>query len=370
MRFPEHTLCFATEPLAQPPRRVPVHRGVGRAGSAHTAAIETARAALAVKTGRSPAARRSPLPGGGRTPQLVDYPVQVQTLAAPVWREGVGIDGDAVSFEPRSHRRQRPTGPVRRRRRFRQRTAVRPNELHASGRIQRDAEPLLVDCPMVPAAEEDQIVERRRPAVGPVPDVVSIDADVPASRKPALAVAGVQRPVQGRRDRPRAAADGEYLAVGAVLHPDRRRVAGEPPRRLHRDVDAPRLVQHRLAAAGGGGRGRTRSRTRGRARTRRLAAIPRVRLTHERLRLSSNCHRACFLAGVAPRRHERCRRRRSRGKAGRVAVSLRWHERCRRRRSRGNVGRFGNVGCFGQGVRVHVYHHLIPVARRPPVEPA
>ncbi len=93
-------------------------------------------------------------------PQLVDHPIEVQTLAAPVWREGVGVDGDAVSFEPGPHRRQRPTGPVRQRRRFRQRTAVRPNELHVSGRIQRDPEPRLVHRPVVPAAEQNEVVER------------------------------------------------------------------------------------------------------------------------------------------------------------------------------------------------------------------
>ena len=36
-----------------------------------------------------------------RTPQLMDHPFQVQTLAAPVWREGVGVDGDAVLNCPR-----------------------------------------------------------------------------------------------------------------------------------------------------------------------------------------------------------------------------------------------------------------------------
>ena len=104
---------------------------------------------------------------------------------------------------------------------------------------------------------------------------------------------------------------------------------------------------------------------------------------------------------VAPLRREGCRRRRSRGNAG-VAASPRC-VRCRRvslgpvrvavgslrsgrrgRRSRGKRARRRaapiplqpsptfreNVRRLGQGVRVHVHGHLIPVARRSPVEPA
>ena len=169
-----------------------------------------------------------------RTPQLVDHPIQVQTLAAPVGREGVGVDGDAVSFEPRPQRRQRPTRPLRRRRRVRQRTAVRPNEGHVSGRIQGDPEPLLVNRPVVPPAKEDEIVERRRPAVGPVPDVVNIDADASSSTR--LCRAAARRSASaGRRGRaPPARARGPRPARGRCASPATRRTTCSRPSRFSR----------------------------------------------------------------------------------------------------------------------------------------
>ena len=182
------------------------------------------------------------LRGRPRTPQLVDHPIQVQTLATPVGCEGVGIEIDALPPEPSAYRRQRPARPVGRRRRFRQRTTVRLEETDVSVGIQGDAEPVLVHRPVVTAAQQHQVVKGRCAPMGPVHQMVTIAAPVPASRKPTLTVAGVQRPAQGRRDGARPAADVEDLAAGAVLSSDRRRVAGQPPSRLPRDVDAPRLV--------------------------------------------------------------------------------------------------------------------------------
>ena len=125
------------------------------------------------------------------------------------------------------------------------------------------------------------------------------------------------------------------LAAGAMLHADHGCIAAQPPRRLRRDVDAPCLVQHRLAAAGRGGRS---------------DAVPDK--------------------GGGQGRDGPLRSSRRTATARASWPAPRGRERCRRRCSRGNVGRFANVECFGQGVRVHVRHHLIPVARRPPVESA
>ena len=55
-------------------------------------------------------------------------------------------------LQPLVHRRQRLACPQRRRRSLRKRPAVRPRELHVTGCVQGDAEPLLVHRPVMPPA--------------------------------------------------------------------------------------------------------------------------------------------------------------------------------------------------------------------------
>ena len=183
-------------------------------------------------------------------------------------------------------------------------------------------------------------------------------------------------------------------------------------RAVSRDVDAPRLVEHRLPADGRAGRRRPWSRTGGG----RPAGFPGVAV--------SGCACARLRAGVGRPRHGVRRRPRSRGNVRAVVAPLRFRrgDRVRsrgnvralgvllrrgpglRRRSRGNAppiaallrpGR-GRRRCscanaravaesprfrrglrrrsrvnfrrIRQGVRVHVHHHLIPVAGGSPVE--
>ena len=63
-------------------------------------------------------------------------------------------------------------------------------------RGKRDTEPLLVHRTVMAPAQQHQIVERRRAAVGPVPQVVGIAAAVVAPGELALAVTGNQRPAE------------------------------------------------------------------------------------------------------------------------------------------------------------------------------
>jgi hypothetical protein len=99
-------------------------------------------------------------------------------------------------------------------------------------------------------AELDEILERRRSAAGPVPDVVRVQEPlVGATRKPAAMVAAPKRPPQRRRDASRAATDRERTPV-ALDDPHHRGVATEPAdslRRQRRTTLDLRLPTHFLA---------------------------------------------------------------------------------------------------------------------------
>ena len=265
---------------------------------------------------------------------------------------------------------------------------------------------------------------RHNPDIG----IVTIAADVAAAREPALPVAGRQRPAQGRRDGPGAAADVEDLAAGAVAHADGGRVAGHAPGGFRGDMDAARLVQHGLvaggwrggwggrrgrrparaprgtgsaSASGGGfgcrgggfgcrrvgcGRRRPHPRTRaGRPTPSRVsgASCPAWRFRAHRRSVTGTVRRRRSRGNAIAPRHRPGRHapRRSRGNATTVCPRRRPGRRAlrgnaitvcpRRRPGRRAPGRSrGNVPPFPQRLRVYVQHHLIPVTGRPPVEAA
>ena len=103
----------------------------------------------------------------------------------------------------------------------------------------------------MPPAEQNQVAERRRPALRPVLDVVPIASRRPAPGEAAVPVAGRQRPAQGGRDGARAAADVQDLTGRSVPHRHGRGVAGQPAGRFRGDVDAARFIEGRLAPGGG-----------------------------------------------------------------------------------------------------------------------
>src|SRR3954453_4500295 len=73
----------------------------------------------------------------------------------------------------------------------------------------------LVDCPVVRRAQQDEVVEIGRTAVGPVPDVVGVKEPL-ATAEPAASVAQEQEPVQPGRHVAVGAAEPDDLAVFVV----------------------------------------------------------------------------------------------------------------------------------------------------------
>ena len=101
---------------------------------------------------------------------------------------------------------------------------------------------------MVSPAEQHEVVEPCRSAVGPVPDVVRVGETVGAAWEAASGVAVIQGPSNGGRHGARAAADVEDAARGIVCHDDATGIAGEAARRSRGNADA--AGEHRLAGVG------------------------------------------------------------------------------------------------------------------------
>ena len=87
----------------------------------------------------------------------------------------------------------------------------------------------VVDDAVVLAAEQDEVVQAGRAAVGPVDDVVGVAHHgwAGAAGEGAVVVAGDQGAPQGRGDESCGAADVEDLAVGAEADRDEVGVAGQ-----------------------------------------------------------------------------------------------------------------------------------------------
>src|SRR5262249_21719859 len=144
------------------------------------------------------------------------------------------------------------------RRRVQQCLAVRPPEAERSIWLSRDAIALLVDRPMMPAAENHQIREHCRTTVGPVADVMTLAEGDMAARKAATSIPMLERPSNGRRNRARPRSDLHGSSVRIVPHEYAVRVTGESLRRFRGNVRTVFQcglsgidVQHYLIALGG-----------------------------------------------------------------------------------------------------------------------
>ena len=198
---------------------------------------------------RSSGNARRGVRAGSRAPQHADGPAEIQALALPP-RSRVRVDADPRRRQPSVHRRQRPPVPGRSRRCLRQRPPVGSQERHPAAGIHLQTEAVLVHCPVVPPAQQDEVRQRRLPVVGPVLDVMSIAAPGRAAREAALPVARRQRPPQRGGDGPRPAAHVENAAGGTVPHRDGGGVAGDTARRLLPDADTAVLGQRPLRPPG------------------------------------------------------------------------------------------------------------------------
>src|SRR6266566_267185 len=85
-----------------------------------------------------------------------------------------------------------------------------------------------VHHPMVPATEQDQVVEVGRPAVYPMHQVMSVAhrGRSLAARPPALTIASLQSPAQSARDQPLRAPDVDRHRLLAEQDPGDAAVAG------------------------------------------------------------------------------------------------------------------------------------------------
>ena len=100
-------------------------------------------------------------------------------------------------------------------------------------------ESAFVHQPVMSRTQQGEVVERGLPAVGPVLDVMAVQAmGGGAAGKAAAAVAVRERTSYRRRDAAGAPPDAERLAVGAVNHGDDARIAAQPSGGLRRDGGA------------------------------------------------------------------------------------------------------------------------------------
>ena len=99
----------------------------------------------------------------------------------------------------------------------RYRSAVGSQDAYAAVLVAHQPESLVVDLAVAPPADEDEVVEIRSSTVGPVDDVVSLEAEsTSATVNHAASVALLQLTQQPRRHRARGTSDADGCAVGAV----------------------------------------------------------------------------------------------------------------------------------------------------------
>ena len=103
------------------------------------------------------------------------------------------MEAEPLRVVPLSEGLDRIGGHRGRRWDIRQRSAVRPPELERAVGLSIDLVALLVYRAMVPATEEREVRQRGRPALRPVPHVMSLAKREAAARKVAAAVPVVQR---------------------------------------------------------------------------------------------------------------------------------------------------------------------------------
>ena len=125
--------------------------------------------------------------------QDVDRVDHVEPLPEPARARRVGIQVETAGLVLRSQRvdgigRNRGSG-----RRLGQEPAVRSKELKIAVRPPDHAEALFMDGAMVPATERGQVRERRRPALGPVANVMTLTEAPVTARKATSVVAMLER---------------------------------------------------------------------------------------------------------------------------------------------------------------------------------
>ena len=177
--------------------------------------------------------------------QDVDRPAQIQTLPQPARACRPRVKAEPLRVVLLSEGLDRIRRHRRGRRDIRQGPAVRPPEPERAVGLAIYLVALLVYRAMVPATEQREVRQRRRPALRPVPHVMSLAQWEPAAREAAAAVPMVQRAPQRWRNRPRPRPDLHNAPVLIVVHHHAARVAREAPQRFRGNVDP--IFEHGLA---------------------------------------------------------------------------------------------------------------------------
>jgi hypothetical protein len=168
----------------------------------------------------------------GQRMQDVDRPADIQSFPQPAGARRPGVDVEVSRDVIRSEDVRRVGGHHRWRRDIRQRPPVRPPELERAVVLSIDPISLLVDRSMMPAAEQREVRERRRAALRPVAEVMTLAEWQSTAREATTAVPMVQRPPQRGRDRPGPGSDFHQAPVMIVAHHDPAGVARQPLRRF------------------------------------------------------------------------------------------------------------------------------------------
>src|SRR4029453_4591805 len=161
-----------------------------------------------------------------------DRPSEVEPLTGPGREARARRDAQTVRIVDGLNWRDHISGAKRRRGRIQQRLSVRPPEVNGAIDISCDSIPLLVNRPMVAPAEHHEIGERRRAALRPMPDVVSLAHPHAAAWKPTALVTMLERAPEGRRNRPGSRRHLHGPPVRAVAHEYAVGVTGESLRRF------------------------------------------------------------------------------------------------------------------------------------------
>jgi len=168
----------------------------------------------------------------GSRVQDVDRPAQIQALPEPARARRPRVEAKALRGVTRAERLDGISGHRGGRRHLGQRAAVRPPESERAVGPARDLETLLVHRSVVPAAEEREVRERRRPSLGPVAEMMPLAIAHAAAREPAAAVPMVERPPQGGGNRPGPGPDLDHAALLIMAHHHPAGIARQAPGRL------------------------------------------------------------------------------------------------------------------------------------------
>ena len=164
--------------------------------------------------------------------QDVDRPADVQALSQPARAGRPRVEAEALRGVMRSETLNRISGYRGQRRDVRQGSSVRPLEMKRAVRLMRDLVTLFVDGAMVAATEQREVRERRRAALRPVPDVMTLADGHAAAREAAAMVPMIERSPQGGWNRPGPGPDLQEAPGFIVAHHHPAGIARQAPGRF------------------------------------------------------------------------------------------------------------------------------------------